>query len=137
MGGIVHGLGGCHIGVIRVVIVHLDSFASIPTSLFFLRCSNDWCQVGFPLGPVAIDEFGHVLGFFVWVLQVDVGGLLSALEWLPVLRDAPWLLRRFHPGCSQYFQGQIDALALASFKESIVLHVDFQDVLDLKDLAHP
>ena len=95
--------------MIWVVIVHLDSLPSISTRLFLLRCSNDWCQVGFPLGPVAIDELGHVLGLLVWVLKVDVGGLLGALEWLPVFGDAPWLLRRFHPGCSQYFQGQIDA----------------------------
>ena len=74
---------------VGIFLAHFHGFASALGLFFFLGSIKNRSQIGFPLGPVAIDELGHVLWLFIWVLQVDVGGLRGALVRVPVLGNPP------------------------------------------------
>jgi len=105
--------------------------------LFLLLSRNYRCNALHPLGPVAIDELGHVVGLGLWVLQIQVRRLCRALVWIPVLWDpvrfSCWVqVREGHQA-----QRHLDASALATLKEPIVLQVDLEQVGDLEDLTHP
>ena len=91
----------------------------------------------FPLRPVPIHVICHVLWLFVGVLKKDIGWLFSALVGTPLLWHTPRFSGGLHTRDGQDLDGHIDTGSLASLEESLVLEVDFEDVLDLEDLTHP
>ena len=122
---------------VGVLVVHFHCRATLPLRHVSLFIRDDWRQVLLPPAPVAVDVLSHVLWLLVRVLQVDVGGLLSALVRIPVLWDTPWRLARVHALSGHNAQRQVDGLAGATLKEAVVLQIHLEDVLHLEDLAHP
>lgn len=122
---------------VGVIFTHFERLASTLARLLLLGSIEDRSQIGLPLGPIAINELRHVLGLLIRVLQVDIRGLRGALIRVPILGDPPWFSRWLSARGSHDSQGQADALALTTLEEPIVLHIHFQHVLHLEDLAHP
>ena len=88
----------------RIIFAHFKSLAATCLSLFSLSGGKDWRKIGLPLCPVSLDELCHVLGFGVWVLQIDVSRLLSALIRIPICRNSPWFGRGIKIGFRHYPQ---------------------------------
>lgn len=56
---------------------------------------------------------------------------------IPVLWDSPWFSAGLHSWSAHNLQRKVHALTLPTFKESIMLNVYLQNVLNLEDLSHP
>ena len=138
---LVKGLWGCTLergDDIGIIGIHLQRCSPIRHLFLFIFSGGQYrCNIGLPLGPVFIYILGHVFGLLVRVLQKNVRWLLRALMRIPVLWDSPWFSARFHSWSAHNLQRKVHALTLSTFKESIMLHVYLQNVLNLEDLSHP
>jgi len=62
---------------------------------------------------------------------------LGALERIPILRNTPWFIGWLSVDRGHDSERQLNAGALTPLKKAIMLHVNFQYVLYLENLAHP
>ena len=106
-------------------------------SLLLFNCSYDRRKVCLPLLPIPVNYFRHVFWLFIRILKEKISRFFGALPWVPVRRNSPLLTAWFKIRQRNDLDRKVAVVASSCFKHGIVLHIHFNEVLNLEYLSDP